>query len=251
MPEVIVWLVPIAFIAELVDSSLGMGYGTSLTPILLLLGYEPLEIIPAVLVSECITGILAGVCHQEFGNADLSPGSKDFKVMLFLSLLSVVGVIGAVKLSVSIPGNTVKVLMGIIVAGIGVGILLRSRKPSGFAWYRIGLLGLLAAFNKGVSGGGYGPVVTGGQVLAGVKSRNAVAIASLAEGLTSAVGVAIYLVHHVPIHLGLAVSLLMGAVLSVPFAAYFVRKIPTEKMTVCVGFATTALGSYTLLRVVI
>jgi uncharacterized membrane protein YfcA len=250
MPEIMTWLVPIAFVAELVDSSLGMGYGTSLTPILLLLGFEPLEIVPAVLLSECITGILAGICHQEFGNANLRPGSKDFKVMLFLSLLSIAGVVGAVQLSVSIPGNMVKVLMGIIVAGIGVGILLRSSRPSGFSWYRIGFLGLLAAFNKGVSGGGYGPVVTGGQVLAGVKSRNAVAIASLAEGVTSAVGVAIYLINHVAIHFGLALSLLIGAVLSVPFAAYVVRKVPAEKMALCIGCVTAALGSYTLLKVV-
>ena len=48
-----------------VDSSLGMGYGTTLTPLLLLMGYEPVEIVPAVLLSECITGVLAGACHHE------------------------------------------------------------------------------------------------------------------------------------------------------------------------------------------
>ncbi len=43
-----------AFICEYVDSSLGMGYGTTLTPLLLIMGYNPLQIVPAVLLSELI-----------------------------------------------------------------------------------------------------------------------------------------------------------------------------------------------------
>ena len=39
---------PLAFVCEFVDSTLGMGYGTSLTPILLLMGFEPLQVVPAV-----------------------------------------------------------------------------------------------------------------------------------------------------------------------------------------------------------
>ena len=42
----------IAFFCEMVDSTLGMGYGTTLTPLLLVMGFEPLEIVPAVLFSE-------------------------------------------------------------------------------------------------------------------------------------------------------------------------------------------------------
>ncbi len=67
------------FFCELVDSTLGMGYGTTLTPVLLLLGYEPIEIVPAVLLSESVTGVLAGLFHHEFGNTDLRPGTRDFK----------------------------------------------------------------------------------------------------------------------------------------------------------------------------
>jgi len=66
--ELIVPIVAFSFVCELVDSSLGMGYGTTLTPVLLLLGYEPLDVVPAVLFSEFITGVLAGVFHHEFGS---------------------------------------------------------------------------------------------------------------------------------------------------------------------------------------
>ena len=46
-----------ALVCEYVDSSLGMGYGTTLTPLLLLAGFEPLQIVPCVLLSEFATGL--------------------------------------------------------------------------------------------------------------------------------------------------------------------------------------------------
>ena len=56
---------------EYLDSSLGMGYGTTLTPLLMLAGYAPLEIVPAVLLSELLTGLAAGAMHHRDGNIDL------------------------------------------------------------------------------------------------------------------------------------------------------------------------------------
>ena len=56
-------IVIIAFFAEYIDSTLGMGYGTTLTPLLILFGFEPLQVVPAVLLSELVTGLLAGFTH--------------------------------------------------------------------------------------------------------------------------------------------------------------------------------------------
>jgi uncharacterized membrane protein YfcA len=240
--ELILPIIPLAFVCELVDSSLGMGYGTTLTPLLLILGYAPLDVVPAVLFSEFITGILAGLLHHEFKNVDLRPGTRDFKVTMVMTLLSIVGVVIA---------GAVKAYIGFVVLGIGISILLNHKRRIAFSWKRIAGLGLLASFNKGISGGGYGPVVTGGQVLSGMESRRAVAIASMAEGITSAVGVSIYLLSGVPINLDLASSLLIGAVLSVPLAAYFIRRISTGKLTLAIGVMSTALGGYTLLRLLV
>ena len=41
----------VALFCEYVDSSLGMGYGSTLTPLLLLAGFSPLQIVPCVLLS--------------------------------------------------------------------------------------------------------------------------------------------------------------------------------------------------------
>lgn len=249
--ELMVPIILLAFVCELVDSSLGMGYGTTLTPLLLLLGYEPAEIVPAVLLSECVTGMVAGLLHHEFGNVNLRPGTRDFKLTFVLTGLSLVGVLLAVGVAVSVPSWVVKAYIGVLVLGVGLAILKNHRREVAFSWRRIAGLGFLAAFNKGISGGGYGPVVTGGQVLAGVRGRSAVGIASLAEGITSAVGVLAYLASGMVIPWGLAPSLLLGAMLSVPLAAYAVSRVPAGRLTLAIGSLSTVLGGYTLVRVLL
>lgn len=239
----------LSFGCELIDSSLGMGYGTTLTPILLLLGFSPTEIVPAVLFSEFVTGILAGFLHHEFGNVDFRPKSRDFKVMAVMSLLSVVGVLIAVFVAVNVTTIVIKVYVGILVLVLGLVILGNRNREFRFSWTRVGGLGLVAAFNKGMSGGGYGPVVTGGQVLAGVDGRAAIGIASLAEGITSLVGVIAYLASGAPFPWLLAPSLLLGSVISTPVSAYVVSKFTPRRLVTVIGAVTTVLGGYTLYNV--
>ena len=244
-------MVPImilAFVCELVDSTLGMGYGTTLTPIMLALGFEPIEIVPAILCSEAITGILAGVFHHEFGNVDLRRGSNDLKIAIVLTGFSAVGVILATLIAVNVPGWAIKVYIGVLVLAMGLLILLNNKKEYAFSWKRIAGLGWLAAFNKGISGGGYGPVVTAGQVLSGVRGRKAVGITSLAEGITSIIGFGIYLYSGVTLNSSLLISLIIGAVISVPISAYIVSRLPAGKLTYIIGGISTALGGYTLVR---
>jgi uncharacterized membrane protein YfcA len=242
-------LMILAFVCELVDSSLGMGYGTTLTPILLIAGYEPIEVVPAVLFSECITGLVAGVLHHEFGNVNFRRGTRDTNIALLLTGLSIVGVLIAVVLAVNVPAWIIKLYIGIVVLGIGLNLLKRSRKGDSFSWKKLMGLGLLAAFNKGISGGGYGPVVTGGQILAGIRGRSAVAIASLAEGVTSAVGLIVYMISGTPFPWQLGISMLIGAVLSTPIAAYAVSRIPAGRLTFAIGTVSTVIGGYTLAKV--
>ena len=249
--EIIIPLALLAFACELADSTIGMGYGTTLTPILLGLGYEPIEIVPALLFSEFVTGVLAGFFHHEFGNVDFHPGGRDLKVVALLATLSTLGVIFAVVLAVNLPSWLVKFYIGLMVLSMGLLILKHNKRELPFSWRRIGGLGFLAAFNKGISGGGYGPVVTSGQVLSGVRGRNAVGIASLAEGITCIVGVAVFISSGVLISWQLAPSLLIGSIISVPIAAYIVSRIPSGRLTLLIGGVSTTLGGYTLLRLLL
>lgn len=107
---------------------------------------------------------------------DFRPHTRDFRVTLVLTGLSFVGVLLGVGIAVNIPSWAVKVYVGVLVLVIGLITLRTHRREIPFSWRRIGGLGLVAAFNKGISGGGYGPVVTGGQVLSGIEGRSAVGI---------------------------------------------------------------------------
>jgi len=241
-------LVAIAFVAEFFDSSIGMGYGTLLMPLLLLFGFSPLQIVPAVLLSEFVTGTLAGISHHNLGNVNFKRGSRPRRVAALLALCSVVGTVIAVFLAIGLPKNVVTFYIGAMVLAIGLVILLWRKKSSRFSWGRIIGLGTVAAFNKGISGGGYGPLVTGGQLLVGVEEKEAIGITSLAEGAVCLVGLVLYMIFSGLPDMSLAFPLLIGAALSVPVATRMVRIMPANYLRWAIGVTTIFLGSWTLFR---
>lgn len=84
----VVLIITIAFACEYMDSALGMGYGTTLTPVLILLGFEPAEIVPAILVSEFITGLASAGFHVAFKNIRLRSTSNQVVVTQSIPALS-------------------------------------------------------------------------------------------------------------------------------------------------------------------
>ena len=242
---------PLAFICEFIDSSLGMGYGTSLTPILLLMGFEPLQVVPAVLFSEFISGITAAHFHHSIENVNFKLRSKDTHVALVLSIFSIVGTIIAVFLAIKLPAQILKIWIGFIVLSMGIFILITFKRKPRFTWRKITIFGTIASFNKGMSGGGYGPLVMGGQMLSGIGIKNAVAITSLAEGVTCLVGVILYFFLKSNTDWTLAPWLMAGAVLSVPFAAHTLKRIPEKKVKIIIAIIMVILGCLTLIKVFI
>lgn len=262
-----------AFLAEYIDSSLGMGYGTTLTPVLLLMGYSPLEIVPSVLLSELLTGASAAYLHHRHGNVHFDfkrdpeskiakklgklgyvPKSKDSKVAFILSLCSIVGTVIAVVIAIQLPTFYIKLYIGLLVLIMGIIILLKRKKQHKFSIKKITGIGLLASFNKGMSGGGYGPLVTSGQVLSGLKAKSAIAITSFSESLTCLVGVMTYIaIGSASLILGwnMAPFLITGALLSVPFSVYTVKKMKTNNLTFIIGVSTICLGLFTLGKLII
>ena len=236
-----------AFFCEYIDSSLGMGYGTTLSPLLLIMGYSPLQVVPAILLSELASGLSAAFLHHKFKNANFKIGAADLKIAIVMAGCSIFGALAAVFIALKLPTFYIKLYIGLLVLCMGLLILATLNRRFKFSWRKIVSLGLLAAFNKGISGGGYGPIVTSGQIMSGVRSKNAIGITSLAEGLTCLVGVVTYLIftNHT-IKWDLAPSLVLGAILSVPFAAYTVKKFKSGHLKLVVGIATLILGLVTL-----
>ena len=249
MDQKLILLMPLAFVCEFIDSSLGMGYGTSLTPILLLMGFDPLQVVPAVLLSEFVTGTSAAFFHHSVRNVNFNPRSKDTRVAGVLSAFAVLGTVASVLIAVKLPSHILKIWIGVIVIAMGVAILATYNRKPRFSWSRIVGLGTLASFNKGMSGGGYGPVVMGGQILSGIGVKNAVGITSLSESVTCLVGVIMYLTVKSSVDWVLAPWLMAGAVLSVPFAALTLKRIPEKKAKMVIAVIVLLLGGLTLVKV--
>ncbi len=239
-----------ALLCEYVDSSLGMGYGTTLTPLLLLFGYEPLQIVPAVLLSELITGLAAGAMHQRDGNVDFFHDAAARRTTLLLASLSAVGALAAVALAIQISKFWLGMFITGIVISMGVVILATRHRQLRYRTGGIVAIGAVAAFNKGLSGGGYGPLVTAGQVVSGLPAKRAVAVTSVAESVACLVGLLGYLFVGKTLAWDLAVPLTMGALLSVPMATITIRHLPEHVVRGLVGTVTVVLGVVALLKLV-
>lgn len=227
---------------EFMDSTLGMGYGTSLTPILLLMGYEPLDLVPTILVSEFLSGFAASFFHAEAGNVSFAPRSLHLRAALILSVCSLIGVAIGVQFAFHAPQHILRLAIGAIITVSGILILAVSHRTFAFHAWKISLLGIVASFNKAVSGGGYGPLMTSGQVLSGVEARAAVGITSFAEGFTCLAGVLLFLARGQRLELELLIPVASGALLSVPVSARIVQQVREDWMKRVVAVFTLVMG---------
>jgi len=96
---IVVLLFFISAFCEYIDSSLGMGYGTTLTPLLLTFGVIRAEIVPVILLSELMTGFFAGIAHHREGNVNLKKDKNIKTAVIFLTIPSIIGVVTATILS--------------------------------------------------------------------------------------------------------------------------------------------------------
>ena len=267
----------IAFFCEYMDSTLGMGYGTTMTPVLMLFGFSPLAIVPVVLLSELITGILAGLMHHREGNVDFhfkvlnfqrmknslrpyepanpeyhSYGievSKHLKVVLLLLSATIIGASSAVFTAGVLPRQWTSLYISLMVIAMGVLILVCFNKEFKYSWKKITGLGFLASFNKGLTGGGYGPLVVSGQILSGVEGKNAIGITSLAEGITCVLGFTIYFfTARNIIDWRIAPLVIAGAVCSVPFSVKSVKIMNPRLLKTLIAILTIVLGVVTLIK---
>ena len=241
-------LVLLSFACGYVDSSLGMGYGSTLTPLLLLLGYRPLEVVPAIIASQFAAGGIGAWAHHLIGNVDLHPRNRAFRVACLLASTSVLGTGIGAMVAVYLPALYLQAWVGSLVCAIGIITIALNRRQSSFSWKRIVVLGVFAAFNKGSTGGGYGPIVMGGQLLAGVSGKNAVGITTLAESLSCIVGVVTFLLAPGEVGWHLAPFLIFGAVAAVPLSTITVAALRPTHLKSAIGILTFTLGLLILLK---
>lgn len=258
----------VALACEYMDASIGMGYGTTLSPILLLIGFTPLQVVPPVLLGQLVGGAAGGFFHHRLGNVSLDfrrdeaikkrlrglgylPRSVDSKVIFCLAVCGVFGALAAVVFAINIPGLALKLYIGVMVLAIGIIILIRRNRRSMMSWKGLVVVGLVSSFNKGASGGGYGPLVTGGQIISGREAKNSVGSTTVAEAVVCVVAFVGYLVLKGDIFWPLAAATSVGSVVAAPFAALTVKKVNADRLKLAIGVVTALLGALTLAKALV
>lgn len=266
MAEVII-ITTFAFVCELIDSSLGMLYGTILSPVLLIMGYNPLIVVPSILFSQAIGGFVASIRHHKLKNVEFkiekevmkrleklgyieafrNGVSRDLKIVSIVSFAGVLSTIIAAVIAINIPRVALKTYIGILVLVMGMILLLRTEFK--FSWKKIVGIGILSAFNKGISGGGFGPVVTSGQLIAGRKSKESIGATTLSEVSICIAGFLTYLIKNGLSTWKLVVLLTFGAVIGAIIGPYITANFKFEKkLRLVLGILVTLLGVWTLAK---
>lgn len=236
--------------AQLIDGSLGMGYGVTSSTLLVLAGLTPAAASASVHFSEIGTNLASGVSHWKLKNVD-------WRVVARIAGPGAIGAfLGATVLS-SLSTEAAAPVMAAILAALGLYIIIRFvlgvrpalKKALGLKF--LAPLGLFAGFIDATGGGGWGPVATPAllvdnrmpprKVIGSVDTSEFAVSAAASLGFLFGLGAA-------GINWGFALALLAGGLIAAPLAAYLVRVAPAHLLGVAVGGLILLTNSRTLLK---
>ena len=232
----------IGVFAQLVDGTLGMGYGATSTSFLLAYGVPPVISSTGVHVAEMFTTGASAISHHKFGNIN----KKLVKHLLIPGVLG--SITGAYLLSDVINGDVIKPFIAVYMIVLAI-IIIRKALAKSIAKKKTKKLGYLAAFGgfmDAVGGGGWGPIVTSTLLGRGRNPRYTIGSVNAAEfAISFASGITFMLfggIHGWQVIIGL----ILGGVIAAPLGAYLVNKIKRKPMMIAVGILIILLSLKTL-----
>jgi len=238
----------LSLVAEIIDSSLGMGYGTLLSPILIAMGFPPILVVSSILLSQAGGGVIASIFHHKLKNSNFSLKSNDLKFVFMISIMGIFAVVFAMLVSISIPVLYVKLYISVLVIVMGVIILLKFHFK--FSFKKIFFISIISAFNKGLSGGGFGPVVTGGQIITGKEVKSAIGVTTFSEVPICLAAFITYLIAGGVIGWYLIIPLLVGVIIASTIGPYITKKMDVKKTKIVLGILLILLGTWSIIKLV-
>jgi hypothetical protein len=225
--------------AQLVDGSLGMGYGVTSTTLLLALGTNPAAASATVHLAEIGTNLASGISHWRFGNVD-------WKVVAKIGVPGAIGAYAGATVLSHLSTEVAAPAMSLILLGLGIYLLVRftlrgiDRRQLGKPMRARFLtpLGLVAGFIDATGGGGWGPVSTPAILASGrMEPRKTIGSIDTSEFLVSAAASLgfLFALGSQGINVLWAVGLLAGGLIAAPLAAWLVRYVPPRLLGSAVG----------------
>lgn len=248
--NILIIIIILGAIAAFVDNAFGMGFGT-LTPVLTALGFSPIVVVPVILIAQMSAGLSGSIFHAIFRNVELdSKEKRDVKVTVLLTVAGMLGMTVAIFLAINLSELIINIYIGVMI--LVVGIIMVKKLGFRFSWNKMYIISGLASFNKAISGGGYGPITTSGQVISGRDHEESVATSVISESFLSGYGFLLYFlfegVQNFAITLDLMIVLVISAVIATPLGALTADRLDKGKAKKIIGYISIALGIFTLLR---
>ncbi|GAB3994546.1 sulfite exporter TauE/SafE family protein [Nocardioides marmoraquaticus] len=237
-------------LAQMVDGTLGMGFGVTSATVLLALGVAPATASAATHAAKLPTTLVSGLSHWREGNVDR-------RVLLRVALPGAVGgFLGAVVLtSISLEaaqGWMAGLLLffgAVILARFGFGLRLIPTPANGDSARWLSPIGLLGGFVDATGGGGWGPVVTPSlmtvtrheprRVVGTVNAAEFVVAVSVSTGFV--LGVSHQDIPWLPV-----AGLITGGVIAAPIAARLAGRLPHAPMGAMVGGLVMLVNAVTI-----
>jgi len=231
------------FIAQLVDGSLGMGYGTISTTILLANGVNPAIVSSRVHAARVFSSGVSGYQHHRFGNIN----KKLFKSIVVPGMLG--AVLGATLASMAQQyAFYIKIPLSFYTLFLGYHIICKAftAKSNGNKVKRAGWLAGIGGFTDAFAGGGWGTLVTSTLISKRKNPRYVIGSVCLAEFfIVFASALTFFIVlKHIPLFD--VAGLIIGGVLAAPVAAKLAGRLPVKKMYVAVGIIVMITSMITL-----
>lgn len=220
------------FLAQMVDGSLGMGYGTISTTFLLANGVNPAIVSSRVHSARVFSSGVSGYTHHRFGNIN----KKLFKTLV------IPGIIGAViGAALSYFGQQysswVRIPLSVYTLYLGYYIIRKAfRKTNhGQKVKHAGWLASAGGFMDAFAGGGWGTLVTSTLMSKRRSPRYVIGSVCLAEFFVVLTSSITFFILLKSIPLIEVAGLILGGLIAAPIAARLVGKLPLKTMFIAVG----------------
>jgi siroheme synthase-like protein len=220
------------FFAQMVDGSMGMGYGTISTTFLLANGVNPAIVSSRVHAARVFSSGVSGYSHHRFGNIN----KKLFRALVIPGIIG--AVLGATLAFFAQKYATwVRLPLSLYTLYLGYFILRKTfaKKQFESKIKRAGWLASAGGFLDSFAGGGWGTLVTSTLMLKRRSPRYVIGSVCLAEFFVVFVSSITFfiLLRNIPI-IDVA-GLIIGGLIAAPIAARLVGKVPKKMMFIAVG----------------
>lgn len=232
----------LALVCEFIDSHLGGGYGTILSPLFLGIGISAVVYVPSILISEIVTGFIGGLSYHSFGKMDM-------KAAGLLSSVAGIGAVLGTLAFIKIPSTWLTWYIGGLVTILGALMIFNFK--TNYKKKNVGLLGGLIGFNKALTGGGFGPIAVAGLSASGMEAKKSIGTTLMAEGVVCVISLILSSISGITIDFLFVIPLTLGAIIGAILGSHRTKKIKSANFSRTVGFFILGLGIFTICKKII